>query len=98
MLTKEQEKLVARLLAPRPKPRLVTTNELSAEVMRERASRAAREAAEREQAEIQRAEQERVARLAAFEAQHWHAVEAKWHEAQARQLSETYSGFHSRKD
>ncbi len=96
-LKRELDELLAKpLLRKKPQPQLtvVSTKELSAEVMRERAERANREAAEREAAELER----REAKLARFAASHWHAVEARWHEQQSDRFAGGYRGFHSRRD
>jgi hypothetical protein len=74
---------------PEP-PKLVAKQELSADTMRERASRATREAEARERAEIEAFRRRRDI----YEAMYWHAVESEWHGQQA----ERYRGFHSRND
>jgi hypothetical protein len=102
-LTPEQRKLVEKLLAPGPrelaakakkaeeaKVIVLSTKELSADTMRERATRAAREAAERERAEIEQRRRKRDI----YEAAYWHAVESEWHDQRATE----YRGFHSRND
>jgi len=79
-----------------PKLTIAAEQELSPDVMRERATRAARKAAERERAAIEAAEAERQRRIERFAAVHYHALEAKWHEQQSERFSTEYRGFHSR--
>jgi hypothetical protein len=63
------------------------TKELSVDTMRERATRAARQAEERERAEMR-------TRRDFYEAMYWHAARSEWHDQRATE----YRGFHSRND
>jgi hypothetical protein len=97
-----QEALAIPLVKVQRPALTVATRNDDPRFLRERASRAAREAAEAEEAELARLREDRAAeraqKLAAFEARHWHAVEQKFHEQEARRIEETYRGFHSRGD
>jgi hypothetical protein len=99
-MTREERRaaFVAAVIPKRPEPpklTVVQTNELSAEVLRQRAERAAEDAARAAREEIERAQvagarlaaQEHEQRLARLQgAIDWHVERQGWHAMQARHL------------